>query len=78
MSRISPYSLRGLVKRALHAAKMADAEFSRNYDSNLPKTEKEVTEFIKERTKVYRDSWIIKPLEAALLKLEKKKKHEEE
>jgi hypothetical protein len=32
----------------------------------LPKTEKEVDEFIKRRTRLYRETWIIHPIERAL------------
>lgn len=32
----------------------------------FPTTEGEVTDFIKERTRIYRQSWIIGPLEEAL------------
>lgn len=73
------YSLRGLIKKALEAARMENANFSSWKDSlppgeKLPVDENEVTEFIKKRTEIYRHSWIIEPLEAALKKLEKKRK----
>jgi hypothetical protein len=63
------------VKSALQAARMTGARFDSYFsDTPLPKDESEVTEFIKRRTEIYRETWIIKPLEAALKKLEKKKK----
>jgi hypothetical protein len=36
----------------------------------LPTTEAEVTEFIKQRTRLYRESWIIAPLEEAIREIE--------
>jgi hypothetical protein len=74
MSRqISPYSLKSLIKSALQAAKMEGAGFQSNFsDDSLPTNEEEVTEFIKKRSELYRETWIIKPLKTALEKLEKK------
>lgn len=77
MRNVSPYSLKSLVKSALQAAKMGAADFGYIFPKDsLPKNEDEVTEFIRKRTQTYRDSWIIKPLEAALEKMERKKKDE--
>lgn len=73
MRQESEYSLRGLIKKALEAARMENANFS-SWKDSLPLDENEVTEFIKKRTEIYRHSWIIEPLEAALKKLEKKRK----
>lgn len=42
-----------------------------NDSSPLPKTEKEVTEFIKQRTKIYIDTWCVGPLETILKGKEK-------
>jgi hypothetical protein len=53
---------------------MIDANFESNWDDTLPKTEKEVTEFIRRRTELWRESWIINPLELALEKLNKNRK----
>jgi len=75
MSRqVSPYSLKSLIKEALRAARMEGAGFQSNFpDVPLPTDEKDVTEFIKKRSELYRETWIIKPLKRALEKLEKKK-----
>ena len=35
-------------------------------DDDLPKTEAEVTDFIRRRTKVWRDSWVLGPLRCLL------------
>lgn len=75
MRNLDPNSVRGCIQRALTAAKMINANFECPRESDeapLPKTEEEVTPFILKRTELYRGSWIIKPLEAALAKLEKK------
>jgi hypothetical protein len=56
-----------ILNRALVDARMERASFSRLHDKEpFPTTEAEVTEFIKERTRIYRDSWIISPLEQAI------------
>ena len=39
---------------------------------DLPKTEKEVTEFIRKRVKIHHGTWIIKPLQEVLKLLESK------
>jgi hypothetical protein len=75
MRQKSPYSLRGLIKSALQSAKMERVDFQELWTENvLPKTEGEVTEFIRKRTELYRNSHIIKPLQMALEKIEKKKR----
>lgn len=43
-------------------------------DDPLPKTEAEVTEFIRRRTKVWRETWMIPKLEEVITKLTKAKK----
>jgi hypothetical protein len=72
MRQKSQYSLRGLISRALDHARMERASFSENLlkpEFPLPKTEAEVTAFIKGRTKLWRESWLIPPLEQALSKI---------
>jgi hypothetical protein len=55
---------------------VADAKMDRagfNYlasEGPFPTTEAEVTEFIKQRTRPYRESWIIAPLEEAIREIE--------
>lgn len=60
---------------ALRAARMERASFSNicNPNDDCGVTEKNVTEFIKERTRRYRESWIIGPLELAIAELERSK-----
>jgi len=58
------------IKEALRSSRMETANFS---DMNQKLTilkQKEVTEFIKNRTRLYRDAWITAPLERALKILE--------
>lgn len=50
-------SLLIILRNVLRAAKMEDASFGMIGSDNDP------TEFIKERTRVYRQSWIVAPLE---------------
>ena len=77
MRHPSPDSLRGLILQALNASKMDRACFeSFLLESGLPKDESEVDEFIKKRTDLYRETWIIRPLEKALKKIDKKYKRE--
>ncbi|MCK5615035.1 hypothetical protein KAR91_74925 [Candidatus Pacearchaeota archaeon] len=62
-----------LLEGALASSKMELADFGKIFledkDLPYPKTEKEVTEFIKKRTELYRKSWLINPLKEALRKL---------
>ena len=57
---------------ALKSANMKMAEFGHIFletEEDLlpyPTTEEEVTAFIKQRTKLYRNSWLIRPIESAL------------
>lgn len=56
-----------LLNRALIDARMERAGFnSIAHEGPLPTTEAEVTEFIKERTRIYRESWIISPIQRAI------------
>lgn len=56
-----------LLREVLQAAQMERAEFSRIIpNDSLPQSEKEVTAFIKERTRIYRESWIINPLKEVI------------
>lgn len=65
-----------LVKEGLDKARMSRACFSglRSFASPLPKTETEVDAFIKERIRIYMETWVYPPLEAAIAKLERKPK----
>lgn len=60
------------VRDAIRAATMEGAGFNALGDSeyHLPKDEEEVNAFIKNRTKLYRQSWIIGPLERVVKHLE--------
>jgi hypothetical protein len=70
----SPNSLKSLVKNALKSARMENACFEEIFPKTpLPRTEEEVNAFIKNRIEIYMSSWVIKPLEAVVEKLEKKK-----
>ena len=57
---------------ALKSAKMKMAEFGHIFPDMVedllpyPTTEEEVTAFIKQRTELYRKSWLIRPIESAL------------
>jgi len=56
---------------ALKSAKMTMAEFGKIFPEledllPYPTTEEEVTAFIKQRTEIYRNSWLIMPIESAL------------
>ena len=60
-----------LLREASEHAEMEHADFGGFWvqgDKPLPfpKTDKEVTPFVKERTKTYRQSWIIRPLHNAI------------
>lgn len=77
MTTTKPLGIRA--QRALLATLrqvVADAKMERASFSNLankgpfPTTEAEVTEFIKQRTRLYCQSWIIGPLEDAIAELE--------
>lgn len=61
-----------LLNRALIDAQMERANFNSLIPlENLPKTEGEVTEFIKGRTRLYRESWIVSPLKQAIKLIER-------
>ena len=61
-----------MLEAALKSAKMKMAEFGHihpKWEKDLlpyPTTEEEVTAFIKQRTELYRKSWLIRPIESAL------------
>lgn len=56
-----------LLNRALTSARMDRADFNSIIPlENLPKTEIEVTKFIKDRTRLYRESWIVNPIKRAI------------
>lgn len=53
------------LREALRAAQMNDANFDGISNSSRE------TQFIRERTRLYRESWIIEPLQQAIAELEK-------
>jgi hypothetical protein len=61
------------IRAAIAAAKLERAEFGSVHKSeDVPAMkEKDVTAFIRERTRLYRESWIVGPLEIALEIIEK-------
>ncbi len=66
------WSLRGSIQEALRHARMTDCSFMETRlkpEFPLPKSEKEVDAFIKGRTELWRNSWLIPPLERALEKV---------
>lgn len=68
-----PDSLKGLIESALSYAKMERANFGGIglVEPIVLRTPEEVDAFIKEQTRLYRQSWIIHPLEKALAKVSK-------
>lgn len=68
------YAQRALLttlRQVVTDAKMERASFSQLASKGpFPTTESEVTEFIKQRTRLYRESWIIGPLEEAIKDIE--------
>lgn len=70
MRHKSEYSLRGLIAEALKYARMECCDFGCMPGDVLPKTEDEVTDFIRHRTKRYREAYLITNLETALAKIE--------
>lgn len=69
------FSLRGAIEKALKHARMDNCYFAETMlkpEFPLPKTEKEVDAFIKGRTKLWRESWLIPPLERALEKVKRR------
>lgn len=56
--------MRSLIRETIDSAQMNKAAFDQlcGDGQDLPKTEKQVTAFIKERTRLYRESWIINRL----------------
>ena len=63
-------SVIALLEAALASSRLELAEFGKIWPPEnglpYPTSEKEVTPFIRERTKIYRESWLITPLELAL------------
>lgn len=77
MTKVKPlgiYAQRALLatlRQVVTDAKMGNASFSQLTSKGpFPTTEAEVTEFIKQRTRLYRESWIIGPLEELISELE--------
>jgi hypothetical protein len=63
--------LLALLREAADHAEMSHADFGSFWVRSsqplpFPKDDKQVTPFIKERTKTYRESWIIRPLKNAI------------
>ena len=57
----------GLLNQVLVDAQMERASFSQIATKGpFPTTEAEVTAFIKERTRIYRESWIISPIKRVI------------
>lgn len=56
-----------LFEDALRSAKLETADFGTICQSGpFPTQERQVTKFIRERTRLYRESWIISPLREAI------------
>lgn len=52
-----------LLSEAIESAKLTNADFgSLGRANQLPTQERQVTKFIRERTRLYRESWIVSPL----------------
>ena len=67
-------SIKELLLAAYKSSNMELAEFGKFFKNEtgvvpLPTTEKEVTPFIRQRTDLYRRSWLVTPLKDALDKL---------
>ena len=61
-----------LLNRALTDAQMERASFSQIHPKGpFPTCEAEVDKFIKDRTRLYRESWIIGPLRQAIKLIER-------
>jgi len=62
-----------VLKAVRDAATLERASFSRfSTDEPLPTSEAEVTDFIRKRTQLYRETWIIPKLDALIAKYEGK------
>lgn len=62
----------GLLNQVLIDAQMERAAFSQIHAKGpFPTNEAEVDKFIKDRTRLYRESWIIAPLKRAIHLIEK-------
>ena len=67
-------TVKELLLAAYQSSNMELAEFGKFFANEkgvvpLPTTEKEVTPFIRQRTELYRHSWLVTPLQEALDKL---------
>lgn len=62
--------IKEVLRDAQRTLTMETADFSRIWlsddDAPLPKTEAEVTEFIRNRTRLWRQSWVEAPIQEAL------------
>ena len=58
------------LREALAAAEMERADFDAYMDT-VTLEHGQVTTFIRERTRIYRDSWIIAPLKRAIKEIER-------
>lgn len=59
------------IREVIRVATMERSSFSRiGFDGPFPTSEAEVNAFIRERTKIWRETWIIGPLEKLLRKAE--------
>lgn len=62
---------------AIRAAEMVSSHFNKigyidpENEGELPKTEAEVTDFIKKRTRVHHQTWIIAPIRALMKDIQK-------
>ncbi len=68
----SKYSLRGAIEDALKHARMDNCSFEDIHlkpEFPLPKKEEQVDAFIKNRTRLWRENWLIPALERALEKV---------
>lgn len=67
-----------ILNRVLTDAQMERASFSQIHQRGpFPTNEAEVDKFIKDRTQIYRDSWIISPLKRVIHLIEKDGKRRE-
>lgn len=72
-SKLAPLGIRKqeeilrLLNAALESARLTRADFGQiNSSGSFPTQERQVTKFIRERTRLYRESWIVSPLEEAI------------
>lgn len=63
------------IEKVVRHLQMENCDFATigpNAGNGLPQTEREVTLFIRERTRLWRNSWCIAPLEAIVEKYSRK------